>query len=227
MKRAIIMLFTLLVLIVGCAKEKSESSSNSSNNYNNFWNYFNSVKIKAENIENLTTDEQKQLLNGIQEQLAKIDPNLSLELSGKNRELVITAGGIKGSFSEVEKLVSSAPKDLEWKVTAFKPRIAIPFSLKFDDSFSLDTDKIFFNVEESGNYLNIHVYFEGQEELQELQIKQVIYGFLDGIIGEYDTETYIGAIESGKETNAESLNAENFLKRVNDFKEKIKTSKTE
>lgn len=218
MKKVTVILFTLLMLIIGCAKDKKDLDSN---NFNEFWNYFNSIKSKAANVENMTVDEQKQLFDGIQKYLVKIDPNLSLELSGRNKELVITANGIKESFSEVEKLASSAPKDLGWKVTAFKPRIAIPFSLKFDDSFSLESDKIFFNVKENGNYLDIQVYFEEQDKLQEMQVKQVIYGFLDGIIGEHDTETYIGVIKSSPQKNAGSINAEEFLKRVNDFKEKI------
>ena len=110
-------------------------------------------------------------------------------------------------------------------MTAFKQRKALPFSLKFDDSFTVDTTKIFFSVKENGEHLDIQVYFDGQEMLQEIQKKQVIYTFLDGIIGEYDTEMYIGAIDSSSQKDESFITAEDFLKRTDDFKNKIKSDK--
>ena len=222
MKKIIAVLVTLLILAVSCSKDTGKSDDNK---YNAFWSYFKSVESKTGNIENLSLEEQGKLLDRIKIQLSKIDSNLNVELSGKNKELIITADGIIESFSEAQNLVNSAPKDLGWKVIAFKQRKALPFSLKFDDSFTVDTTKIFFSVKENGEHLDIQVYFDGQEMLQEIQKKQVIYTFLDGIIGEYDTEMYIGAIDSSSQKDESFITAEDFLKRTDDFKNKIKPNK--
>ena len=222
MKKIIAVLVTLLILAVSCSKDTGKSDDNK---YNAFWSYFKSVESKTGNIENLSLEEQGKLLDEIKIQLSKIDSNLNVELSGKNKELIITADGIIESFSEAQNLVNSAPKDLGWKVIAFKQRKALPFSLKFDDSFTVDTTKIFFSVKENGEHLDIQVYFDGQEMLQEIQKKQVIYTFLDGIIGEYDTEMYIGAIDSSSQKDESFITAEDFLKRTDDFKNKIKPNK--
>ena len=222
MKKIMTMLVMLMVIAVSCAKDTEKSNENK---YSIFWSYFKSVENRTGNIENLSLEEQTKLLDDMKMQLSKIDSNLNVELSGKNKEVIITAEGIVESFSEAQNLADSAPKDLGWKVAAFKQRKALPFSLKFDDSFTLDTTKIFFNAKENGEHLDIQVYFDGQEILQEIQKKQVIFTFLDGIIGEYDTEMYIGAVDVSDKKDESFLKAEDFLKRTDDFKNKIKSDK--
>ena len=148
-----------------------------------------------------------------------------MELSGQKKEVVVTSGGIKSSFPNVEKLVKSAPQDLGWKVTAYKQRKELPFTLGFDNTYFLNSGDILFKVNENGEYLDIIVFFEGQEELWDEQKKQIIFEFLDGIIGEYDTETYIGAIDIDSGPDSTFLNAEKFRENVDNFKKKVKKTK--
>ena len=179
---------------------------------------------KAENISKLNTEEQKELLDGLKEKLTQIDQNLDVELSGEKKELFVTSGGIKSSFPAVEKLAESAPKDLGWKVMAFKQRKKLPFTLAFDNTYLVNSGDILFKVNEDGEYMNIMVFFEGQEKLQDSQQKQVIFELLDGILGEYDTETYIGTIDVDSGPDSTFMKAEQFRETVDNFKKKVKKS---
>lgn len=227
MKKNIFILLIIVLTVLSC--KKTESSLNTENEmnkkYSDFWIYFKSVEEKAEEISKLSTLEQRELLDGLRERLRKIDYNLAVELSGEKKELFITSGGIKTSFSSVEKLAESAPKDLGWKVTAFKQRKELPFSLAFDKTYILNSEDILFKVREDEEYLDIIIFFEGMNELQDGQKKQVVFEFLDGILGEYDTETYIGAIDTDAKPDNTFINAEKFRDTVDKFKEKTKKTK--
>jgi hypothetical protein len=225
MKRFIFILIMITILMsCGSGKTSGADEGNTDKKYSDFWTYFKSVEEKAENISNLDAAQQKELLDGLRAQLGNIDSNLGIEFTGKEKELFITAEGVKTSFSNVEKLAESAPKDLGWKVTAFRQRKKLPFSLKFDNSYILNSDDILFKITEDGELLDIMVFFVGQEELQELQRKQVIFIFLDAILGEYDTETYIGAVEIDSGPDSTFVNAEKFRGIVDDFKKKVKNT---
>ena len=107
-----------MLCILSCGRKPDNANAENIINkkYSDFWIYFKSVETKAENISELEPEEQKELLDGFKEELIKIDSNLALELSGQKKEVVVTSGGIKSSFPNVEKLVKSAPQDLGWKV---------------------------------------------------------------------------------------------------------------
>lgn len=216
MKKFFLIVFMGLLLIISCNNGRKENT----NKYEEFWKYFKSTETRLDNIKDLNQEELGKLLDDMAKELSKIDPNLKMEFSGMEKEVFITAGGIKASFSDVEKLTAAAPADLDWKVTAFRQRKVLPIALKFDDSFSLDSDKIFFKVNENNNLLNIVINFENQEILQDMQKKQIAFIFLDAIIGEYDTEKYIGAIDILDNKDSSYLNAEDFRKKVDDFKKK-------
>ena len=227
MKKIIFILLIVMLCILSCGRKPDNANAENIINkkYSDFWIYFKSVEKKAENISELEPEEQKELLDGLKEELIKIDGNLALELSGQKKEVVVTSGGIKSSFPNVEKLVKSAPQDLGWKVTAYKQRKELPFTLGFDNTYFLNSGDILFKVNENGEYLDIIVFFEGQEELWDEQKKQIIFEFLDGIIGEYDTETYIGAIDIDSGPDSTFLNAEKFRENVDNFKKKVKKTK--
>lgn len=220
MKKIFLIFCMSLLLIVSCNSGKKENI----NKYEEFWKYFKNTEAKLENIKDLNPEEQGKLLNDIKIELNKIDSNLNIEFSGQKKEVFITAGGIKTSFSDVEKLTAAAPDDLEWKVTAFKQRFELPIALTFDDNYSLDSNKIFFKVKESKNFLDVEINFENQDILQDMQKKQVAFIFLDAIIGEYDTEKYIGTINITESKDSTYLNAEDFRKEVDNFKKKLDKS---
>ena len=218
MKKSILMFLMIMFAMISCNNVEDVKADK----YSEFWIYFKSVESKLENITHLSEVEQTSLLNEVKQQLEVINPNLNIQFSDKNKELFITAGGIRESFSDVERLVSKAPKDLGWTITAFKQRAKLPVSYIFDDSFSLSSDEIFFKTNEVNNQLDLEVYFDGQEALQEIQKKQVIYIFLDEILGEYDTERYIGMIYIAASKNKEALNAAGLREVVDDFKKQKK-----
>ena len=219
MKKIIFILITVLVLLACKESKSSEKSEDRMNKkYSEFWTYFKSVEGKAENISKMEVEEQRELLYNLKREISKVDSNLDVEFSDK--ELFITAHGIKTSFPSVKDLAESAPDDLGWTVTAFKQRKNLPFSLKFDQSFLLNSDDILFKVRESGEYLDVVIFFSGQDGLQDVQKKQVIFEFLDGILGEYDTETYIGLIDIDSGPDSDFVDAEKFREIVENFKKK-------
>ena len=224
MKKIIFMLLITILTVISCGSKPDNTDKKNEMNkkYSDFWVYFKSVEEKAENISKLNPEEQKALLSGLKEKLVKIDYNLEVELSGEKKELFVTSGGIKSSFSSVKNLAESAPKDLGWKVTAFKQRKKLPFTLSFDKTFSVNSENILFKTSEDGEYLNVTVFFEGQDALQDEQKKQVMFEFLDGIIGEYDTETYIGTIDIDSGPDNTFVSAEKFRETVDNFKKKVK-----
>ena len=222
MKKIMFILLIMILAVLSCGKTENHMDAENKMNkkYSDFWIYFKSVEEKAENISKLSPQEQKELLDGLKEKLMQIDRNLDVELSGQKKELFITSGGIKNSFTSVKKLAESAPKDLGWKVTAFKQRKELPFTLAFDNSYFLNSGDILFKITEDGEYLDIVIFFDGQEELQKDQRSQVIFEFLDGILGEYDTETYIGTIDTDSGPDSTFVNAEKLREAVDDFKKK-------
>ena len=222
MKKNIFILLFVVLTILSCGRKAEDTNMENEMNkkYSDFWVYFKSVEGKAENISKLSPEEQKEFLDGIKAKLINIDYNLDIELSGEKKEVFVTSGGIKSSFSSVKNLAASAPENLGWKVNAFRQRKELPFTLTVDKTLSVNSDDLLFKVSEDGEYLNIKIFFEGQEALQDEQQKQVMFVFLDGIIGEYDTETYIGTIDIESGPDDTFMNAEKFRETVDIFKKK-------
>ncbi|MEY8022138.1 hypothetical protein AB8P51_14970 [Muriicola sp. SD30] len=173
-----------------------------------FWDWFSKNNLTYYNeVEGIDTT--KPLFQELNRELAKVNEELTWEFSpvkdDGTRELTISADGMKDFFPAVEKLVQSAPKISNWKINAFRQRIPGD-DLKIDyGDFSVSYSDIFYKYANEGEKIGIELYirdFDGNGHKQ-----NAIYILLDGLIGEFDTETVIDWIDWKKldESKTDSL----------------------
>lgn len=170
-----------------------------------FWDWFSKNNLTYYNeVEGIDTT--KPLFQKLNAELAKVNDELTWEFSPVKdngiREFTISADGMKDFFPIVEKLVNAAPEIPNWKINAFRQRIPGD-DLKIDyGDFSVSYSDIFFKYADEGEKIGIELYirdFDGNGHKQ-----NAIYILLDGLIGEYDTETVIDWIEWKKLNESET-----------------------
>lgn len=159
-----------------------------------FWNWF----CKNSQMIYEFESNQEVIFDKIQEQLHKINPNLSFEISSvKNgkRDFVISADGIVEVFPFVEKLYTARPELKEWNFVKFRPRRKIDNSIKIGNKELHPADiKFMFIQDDSDGKIGIVLFMNGYNENEIEVYDQIGFLFLDEALGEYDTETYIGNI---------------------------------
>lgn len=156
-----------------------------------FWNWFTANQNEIYNIKTGEESVTKDLLK----QLNKLDDNLVWSMSATStnnkRDFIISAGGIKSTFPEVIKLVNSAPKELtRWNIIAFSPKRETD-SLSYGDR-TLDIKDIYFSSEKYNEKYDVNIYIRNYQGLAD---DNIIYLFLDSILGEYDTEMKLARIK--------------------------------
>jgi len=141
---------------------------------------------------------QEVIFDKIQEQLHKINPNLTFEISSvKNgkRDFVISADGIIEVFPFVEKLYTSRPNLKEWNFVKFRPRRKIANSIRIGNKELYPDDiKFMFIQDDSVGKIGIALFMNGYNENEIEVYEQIGFLFLDEALGEYDTEIYVGNI---------------------------------
>ncbi|WP_136467978.1 hypothetical protein [Flagellimonas onchidii] len=161
-----------------------------------FWDWFSKNNLTYYNeVEGIDTT--KPLFQRLNAELKKVNSELTWEFSPIKdngiREFTVSADGIRELFPAVEKLVLAAPEIPNWKINAFRQRIPGE-DLRIDfGEFSISYSDIFFKYEDEGEKIGIELYikdFDGEGQKQ-----NAIYILLDGLIGEYDTETVISWID--------------------------------
>ena len=159
-----------------------------------FWNWFCKNSQMIYDFES----NQEVIFDKIQEQLHKINPNLTFEISSvKNgkRDFVISADGILEVFPFVEKLYTARPELKEWNFIKFRPRRKIDNSIKIGNKELYPADiKFMFIQDDSDGKIGIVLFMNGYNENEIEVYDQIGFLFLDEALGEYDTETYIGNI---------------------------------
>ena len=159
-----------------------------------FWNWFCKNSQMIYDFE----ENQEVIFDKIQEQLHKINPNLTFEISSvKNgkRDFVISADGIIEVFPFVEKLYSARPELEEWNFVKFRPRRKIDNSIRIGNKELNPADiKFMFIQDDSDGKIGIVLFMNGYNENEIEVYDQIGFLFLDEALGEYDTETYIGNI---------------------------------
>ncbi len=159
-----------------------------------FWSWFAKHQNEYYHFEN----NQDALFNELSRQLRAINNDLVFEFSpvrdnGK-RELSISADGIKSVFQSVIDIVDMAPELSNWIFNAF--RQAVPgdeLLLRFGPDFTLGYSDIFFYYNMAGSKIDIQLYIKGYDGSN--RFKNAMYVLLDGLIGEYNTETKLGIID--------------------------------
>jgi hypothetical protein len=140
------------------------------------------------------------VMNEIGAQMAKIDPGVFGEIAvDKNeRSLILTADGKRDLFPLVQALYAARPTVPGWTVVAFRPRMpaAQLKGMQFEmEGKKYDPTAITFSAERNGDKLDIEVYSPTEDVSN--QAKSMMFTMIDHVIGEYDTETKIAAIDFG------------------------------
>ena len=161
-----------------------------------FWEWFSKNNLTYYNqVDGI--DSSKPMFKELTRELSKVNRELTWEFSPVKetgiRELTISADGMKEYFPVVKKLVKAAPEIPKWKINTFRQRIpGDDLEIKYDD-FSISYSDIFFKYANEGEKIGIELFirdFDGNGHKQ-----NAIYVLMDGLIGEYDTETIIDWIE--------------------------------
>ena len=159
-----------------------------------FWQWFESNIDRFNRFE----DDQQSLMRELSAQLHQIDDNLVYEISSANsgmRELVISADGIKESFTSVVALSKAAPEIKGWTITAFRPRVDIAeFTLRFDGR-ELAAKDYYFWLQSEDESIDLILYVPGLSEENRNEFVNACYVLLDMAIGEYDVATKIRYID--------------------------------
>ncbi len=193
-----------LVFLFGCSAPASPSSGADSqhaeaevkSNEQVFWTWF------AENEQRLRTAVKEDARAVVENdpmnaELDRIHPSLLFELSeapdGKH-ELIISADGDHNAFPAVEALVQAAPTLEHWSVTAFRqPSADLNFELAMGE-IVLSPQTVLYRSAPDGDKLAITIYLPGDVSKTDAG-KMASFLLLDHILGEYDVETQLGAID--------------------------------
>ncbi|QYJ73318.1 hypothetical protein K0H59_10065 [Shewanella sp. FJAT-51649] len=165
-----------------------------------FWKWFQKNEDMIFNFERDTEN----TFDKLSAALSKVDPELTFEFSpirenGK-REFVISAGGIKNSFSSVELLFNSAPEMKKWIIIKFRPRRSPLNDLNFG-GVSIKSEDVYYNLYKDEDKLGIVLFFDNYNEKEHTTYGNLGYLFLDEALGEYDVETKLGFVEFHNKTS--------------------------
>ena len=158
-----------------------------------FWRWF---KANLAKLAAIQTGQEPVFMQAYQ-QIQRVHPDLLCEFAkGKDgvREVVISADGKRAAFGAVENLVARAPVILGWKVTAFRSRKSLDFSIRLDDR-DITADDIWFDTTANGTELDLQLYIKGLNNDTLEMLAQAAFLMLDFSLGEYDVETKLGSID--------------------------------
>jgi len=160
-----------------------------------FWNWFEDTQSSFPT--SATFDETYG--DEITEQLTRIHPDLVYETAipaSGERELVISADGIKEMIPIVNAVVDAAPELQNWKFTAFRPRLNdyTGFELNYA-GHTFDPKSIWFWARIEDGHFDVKLYHPNYNEDDRNLIVSASYILLDMAIGEHDVMTGIRYID--------------------------------
>lgn len=131
--------------------------------------------------------------------LDAIDPGLTFELGlGKEPfELIVSADGKKALFPLVKQVVDAAPSIPGVKVVAFRPRKDAGFRLTVNGVTVGGPDVMFVASDDAARkgLIALRLYVKGLTPENEADVKGAAFLLLEAVLGEFDLETKIGAID--------------------------------
>jgi hypothetical protein len=156
-----------------------------------FWNWFKKNSNKYFNYER----DQDNLFYQLKQKLDEIDLNLVFEFSkvnpDGNRKFIISADGIKQSFSNVFKLVELAPKMRGWEIVALRQPHPEINEIRYGHLF-IDFNDIYFSYKKGISSIDLSLHIKEFDNSDEWTPASFI--ILDNIVGEHLAETYLGKI---------------------------------
>lgn len=157
-----------------------------------FWGWFSKHSNRYLNFEN----DQTNLFLKLKAQLEKVDPHLTFEFSPRfedgSREFVISADGIKSSFTSVIDLTQCAPPLNNWKIVAFRQPHKKITQINYQNLI-VELDDVYFNYTKDNGKLGLQLHIKGFQETPEWA--GISFVLLDTILGEYDTEMSLSWID--------------------------------
>lgn len=113
------------------------------------------------------------------------------------REFIISANGVREAFHRVIEIVRDAPSYENWRFVPLRPRISDP-DLKIElNKTVLELENLYFESEIEEGLIDLTIYIAGYEadDENEDDFFQAVFLLLDSLVGEYDVEMKIGAID--------------------------------
>jgi hypothetical protein len=161
------------------------------NKVKRFWDWFSKNSRTYFHFE----QNQNDLFVNLKLELNKIDPVLTFEFSSisidGNRELVISADGIKSAFHIVTEIINQAPKLQNWKFIAFRQPHNNVIQIQHE-GLVLDFHNVFFSYLKDNGKVSLNLSIRNFSESPEFT--SIVFIMLDNILGEYDNEMYLSGI---------------------------------
>jgi hypothetical protein len=132
-------------------------------------------------------------------ELSRVHRNVTFELgpavSGK-REFVISAGGTRAAFPAVEELFATKPESDRWIFVKYRPRRNQLVKISMNELTVLPEDiRFVFFDDDDPRKIGLLLFINGFDKKKKNAYHDIAYLFLDEAIGEYDVETFVGAID--------------------------------
>lgn len=160
-----------------------------------FWDWF------AQNERSLYSFEadQEPVFDRLAAALQRVHPSLTFEFGpvegDGRREFVISADGLREAFSAVERLHAAAPVMPRWQWVKFRPRRE-PMDLEIGGrSIRAGDVRYLLFSDEDRDKVGILLFMPGYTEAEHNVFGQAGFLLLDNVLGEYDIETRVGAID--------------------------------
>ena len=168
--------------------------------FNKFWQWFSDNNEQLTMLADLDDNQQKKLLDALQQQLDEYCPGLSFEMgepTPSGRTLTFTAEGDTDLFEYLLALTDNAP-DLDWwEFVPFKQPKGTDLKVTFD-KYHFETKKMYFmqlESEEEPDILGVRVALPDPVKDDDDQLVGV-YVTLEALIGEFDCSTLIGYLDT-------------------------------
>lgn len=162
-----------------------------------FWDWFAKDEVK---LAEAAQKDPVAPMNEISDTLERlVQKGLIAELAvdatpGAKSTVVISADGDKQLFARVKAVVAAAPALKRWKVVAFRQRRSPDETLELGGKAYTVADFSFREVARGGGRVDVEIYVRGMKAKNDRDFMQVTFILLDGIVGEYDMESKVGAI---------------------------------
>jgi hypothetical protein len=163
-----------------------------------FWRWF---AANSERLQDFESDREAKF-EEVAAELHRVHDGLTFAfgpVGEGGREFVVSADGVREVFPAVQALVAAAPPLPGWRVVAFRPRESARESAQIQmGDVKLGMEDVWFKARPDRGKVGLTLYVRGlsPNDVQQGEIlKQAAFIFLDHVLGEYDVETKVGAID--------------------------------
>lgn len=172
---------------------------------NDFWTWFVNHNERLTMLTDLDDNEQKALLEELQQQLTAFHEGLTYDISEPSptgRTLTFSAEGDFDLFRYVDELVEHAPELDWWDFVAFRQPKGKDLKVLFDKYEFYTRDMYFMQLENEAepDVLGLRVTLSHPNEDEDQLVG--VYVTIEALIGEFDCTTLVGYLETVKTPDA-------------------------